>query len=276
MNPAAAAQSLRTGWQASLKLGFAPRAGRTALVERRHRGPLAVQRPFHPEGETCHLYLLHPPGGVVGGDLLDIEAETTEGARALVTTPGATKFYLSAGQTAHQVQRLRIAAGSALEWLPQENIFFPGALVRLDTLIRLEGDARFLGWEIQCLGRPVIGESFDAGRAEFRLRLERDGRPLLLERLDVTADSRLGAASLRGLPVTATLLATPAGRPELDQARKLLAGTPAAVTLLGDLLVARYLGTSTEQCRRLFTGLWSTLRPAVIDREPCAPRIWST
>ena len=122
------AAAAREGWQASLRLGFAPRAARTALVHREQRGPLAVQRPFYPEGDTCHLYLLHPPGGVVGGDRLDIEARTTGEAHALVTTPGATKFYLSAGHTAHQTQRLRVGAGGALEWLPQENIFFPGAL----------------------------------------------------------------------------------------------------------------------------------------------------
>ena len=272
----AAAQTPRTGWHASLKLGFAPRAGRTALVERRQRGPLAVQRPFYPGDGTCHLYLLHPPGGVVGGDRLEIEADTVEGARALVTTPGATKFYLSGGQTAHQTQRLKVAAGSSLEWLPQENIFFPGALVRLDTVIRLEGDARFLGWEIQCFGRPVIDEPFDAGRADFRLHLERDGQPLLLERLRVTADSRLGAAGLRGLPVSGMLLAAPADKQVLDRIREGLAGTPAAATLIDDLLAVRYLGHSTEQCRRLFSRLWAVMRPAVIDRESCAPRIWST
>ena len=117
---AAAAQATREGWHASLQLAFAPRAARTALVERRQRGPLAVQRPFYSEGDVCHLYLLHPPGGVVGGDRLNIAAETAADAHALVTTPGATKFYLSAGAVAHQTQRLQVTAGSSLEWLPHQ------------------------------------------------------------------------------------------------------------------------------------------------------------
>lgn len=275
MNDAAAQTG--SGWQAELQLGFAPRPGRTALVHRKQRGPLAVQRPFYPEGDACHLYLLHPPGGVVGGDSLDIRAEVTEGAHALVTTPGATKFYLSAGDTARQTQALRVDAGAGLEWLPQENIFFPGAIAELKTQIELTGGARFIGWETQCLGRPVIGERFDSGRADFRLDISRDGHPLLLERLAVAPERLGGAAGLRGAPVTATLIATPASQTELEQLRALTADRhDAGVTLLDDLLVLRYLGDSTEQCRKLFVQAWQAIRPAVIGRAPCPPRIWST
>jgi len=276
MNPAVA-EAVREGWQASLALGFEPRAGRTALVHRRQRGPLAVQRPFYPEGETCHLYLLHPPGGVVGGDRLDIAAETAAGAHALVTTPGATKFYLSAGSTAYQTQSLRVLAGAKLEWLPQENIYFPGALAELETKVSLDAGASFVGWEIQCLGRPVIQEAFTDGRAAFRLSVMRDGKPLLLERLQVFPGNLNGAAGLRGQPVSGTFLATPASRAELERVRALLTQTTvAAATLLEDLLVVRYLGDSTERCRKLFSSIWAAIRPSVIGREPCLPRIWST
>ena len=274
---ATAALAMREGWHASLQIAFAPRGTRTALVHRQQRGPLAVQRPFYPEGALCHLYLLHPPGGVVGGDRLEISAETAAGASALVTTPGATKFYLSAGPTAHQHQRLHVAGGAALEWLPQENIFFPGALGRLETRITLGAGARFIGWEIHCLGRPVIEESFDAGDLDLRYRLEREGRCLLMERLSLTAMTRRGASGLRGAPVTATLVATPAGARELGRSRAIIGGTDeAAATLLDDVLVVRYLGHSTEQCRRLFIAVWAAVREGVVGCAPCPPRIWST
>ena len=56
------------GWEAELALRFVIRDGRTVLGERRHRGPLQVQRVFYPEGtDLCHLYVLHPPGGLVAG-----------------------------------------------------------------------------------------------------------------------------------------------------------------------------------------------------------------
>jgi len=273
----AAARAVGTGWHAQLELGFAPRAGRTALVHRMQRGPLAVQRPFYPEGDACHLYMLHPPGGVVGGDSLNIQSEVADGAHALVTTPGATKFYLSAGDTAQQTQTLRVAAGAGLEWLPQENIFFPGALTRLDTKIELSEGARFIGWEIQCLGLPVNAERFDSGQAEFQLHIECDDRPLLLDRLTVTPARLNDKAGLRGLPVNATLLATPAEKAELEQVRELLLETPSAgVTLIDNLLVVRYLGESTEQCRNLFIMIWTSIRKSVMGRSPCPPRIWST
>ena len=276
-DPAPIAAPMTTGWQAQLELGFAPRPGRTALVHRKQRGPLAVQRPFYPEGDACHLYLLHPPGGVVGGDSLRILAEVAAGAYALITTPGATKFYLSAGDTAEQLQTLCVDQDASLEWLPQENIFFPGALTRLQTRIELTDGARFIGWETQCLGRPVIGERFDAGHADFKLHIERDGRPLLLDRITVTPERLDGAAGLRGWPVNATLLATPATQTELEQVRELLADAPnTGVTLIDDLLVVRHLGDSTEQCRKLFINIWAAIRPAVIGRAPCPPRIWST
>ena len=272
-----AAQTIPSGWQAQLELGFAPRPGRTALIHRKQRGPLAVQRPFYPEGETCHLYLLHPPGGVVGGDSLSIQAEVAEGAHALVTTPGATKFYLSAGDTASQIQSLSVANGASLEWLPQENIFFPGALTRLQTRIVLNQEARFIGWETQCLGRPVIDERFSSGQAHFQLHIERDGRPLLVDTLTVTPQKLDGASGLRGWPVNATLVATPVSQTELEQVRALINDViNVGATLLDDLLVVRYLGDSTEQCRKLFTRIWTAIRPAVIGRAACPPRIWST
>lgn len=273
----APATAAGNGWQARLDLGFSPGPDRTALSHRSQRGPLAVQRPFYPEGDVCHVYVLHPPGGVVGGDSLQIETRVSPGAHALVTTPGATKFYLSAGDTARQTQTLRVASAARLEWLPQENIFFPGAMTRLSTRIELGEGARFIGWEIQCLGRPAIDERFETGHADLELGVSSDARPLLLDRLRVGPGGLDGAASLRGLPVTAMLLAIPAGQTELERVRDMLADEDTVgATLLERLLVVRYLGHSTEQCRDLFQRVWATIRPAVVGRAPCAPRIWST
>ena len=265
------------GWQASLELGLGPWHGRTTLMHRRQRGPLAVQRPFYPEGEVCHLYLLHPPGGVVAGDGLAIKVHLEPGAKALITTPGATKFYRSLGDQASQTSHLQLEDQAALEWLPQENIHFSGVNAALRTRVNLAGTSRFLGWECQCLGRPALGEAFDRGDLDCQFQLWREGQPLLLERLRITPQGRLGAAGLRGRPVTAALVATPAGQTELETAVALLGeGDQAGVTLLEHLLVVRYLGDSTEACRHLFTRLWRALRPPVLGLDPCPPRIWAT
>jgi urease accessory protein len=276
---AAAAEQLTPGWQAALRLGFRPGPGRTVLAERFRQGPLAVQRALYPEGEVCHVYLLHPPGGVAGGDSLDIRAATRAGASALVTTPGATKFYRSNGAPASQRQTLK-PEGGTLEWLPQENILFPGAEVTLDTRVELAGDARFIGWEINCLGRPVLAERFDHGQALMRFQLYRDGQPVLLERFLVQGETALDApAGLRGRPVFASLYATPADTACVVAVREHLAGAgdgQLGITLVDGVLVARYLGESTEQARKLFIRIWEALRPLLLGRPACPPRIWNT
>jgi urease accessory protein len=268
------------GWQARLELEIAPRAGRSRVVGKRQLGPLTIQRPFYPEGAPCHLYLLHPPGGVVGGDRLDVEIRVASGAHALVTAPGATKFYRSAGPCARQHQHLSIGAGAALEWLPHENIFFPGASCSLHTQVELAGDARFIGWEIQCLGRPAVGERFREGRAEIAMTLLRDAKPVLSERLRVAGGLSLdGTAGLRGFPVCATFVATGAGPDTLETARRRLSaavGHPVGATLVDDLLLVRVLAPEVESVSRLFIDLWSDLRPHLLGVEASRPRIWAT
>jgi len=267
------------GWQAGLRLGFRSGPHRTVLAERQRHGPLAVQRPFYPEGEVCHVYLLHPPGGVVGGDSLAIDVQVGAGAKTLVTTPGATKFYRSAGPRARQTQVITVQDEARLEWLPQENIFFPGAEVELDTRVELMGDARLALWEIQCLGRPVISEGFDRGRVDSRLSVNRDGKPLLLERLRVDPDNRSRLSLMAGLSVGGTLLISHAGEAEVAACRDLLfADGPdyAGASLIEDILVVRYLGDSTERARRLFTDIWQKLRADTLGYPPGVPRIWAT
>lgn len=254
-----------------------------------------MQRPFYPEGESvCHVVVLHPPGGVVGGDELRVDASVDAGAHALVTTPAAGKFYRSAGPVARQVQHLRVAPGGVLEWLPQENIVYDGARIRALTRVELRGDAGFLGWEIFCLGRPAAGEAFVAGEYRQDFELWRDGEPLYLERGRYAGgDAVLGAPwGLRNQPVGATLVC--AGSPPdvvgairsgWDAPKLLSRPLPdssagdselATVSQLDGVLICRYLGPSATRARRYFTLAWGLLRPALFGRPPCPPRFWNT
>lgn len=268
------------GWQARLSLGYQHRGNRTVLAERHRQGPLAIQRSFHPEGPVCHNYLLHPPGGIVGGDQLQIGVDVSPRAHALITAPGAAKIYRSAGPIAGIKQTLRLAPGATLEWLPQENILFPGARVELQTRIELSPGSRFIGWEVHCLGRPVIGEAFNEGHALLGLELYRDQRPLLVERLRVAGEQSLnGAAGLRGHPITATLIATPATREHLSLALDHLQtehDTLCAATLVDDVLLIRHLGNDAAVATRQLRELWALLRKPLLGVGPCPPRIWAT
>lgn len=162
----AIAKPLAQGWSATLDLEFAARGGRTVLARNRHQGPLRVQRPFYPEtGGQAHVYVLHPPGGIVAGDSLAIDIDVAVGAHGLVTTPSAGRVYRSNAQGLLQTQQvtMTVAEGGFGEWLPQENIVFNGARAWNQTRIQLAPGARFIGWEITCLGRPASAQWFDQG-----------------------------------------------------------------------------------------------------------------
>lgn len=267
------------GWQARLELGFAPRDERTRLVHRRHYGPLVLQRPFYPEGAPCHVYLLHPPGGIVGGDRLELHVHCDAAAHALITTPAANKFYRSAGATARQSQTLHVSAGATLEWLPQEQILFQGARVDTITRVELAPSARFIGWEMTCLGRPASGEGFEQGYLRQRLEIWRDGTPLLIERSRIEGGSSWMQAryGLGGHSVTGTLAAVGAGDAHVAALREALPETaPVAATRLDDVVLLRYLGDSAEQARTLLNQAWQVLRPLLLERSACEPRIWKT
>ncbi|WP_456384728.1 urease accessory protein UreD [Desulfolithobacter sp.] len=275
-----AEKRVETGWQARLELTCGPGLDRTVLLRTHRLGPLTVQRPFYPEDGVCHTYILHPPGGVVGGDVLDLRVKVESGGAALLTTPGATKLYRSVLNTARVRQRFQVSEGGCLEWMPQENIVFPGARAELLTRIDLQGSAQFLGWEILCLGRPVIDEQFHSGTLLAGLELYRDGKPLVLEKLRVAGKEDLQRRpGLRSLPVTATMLAVGVGEELLEslrQKQETVEGAFTGMTLLDGVLVARYLGSSPEEARRFFIGIWEGLRPSLLDRNICLPRIWAT
>lgn len=272
------------GWLASLKLVFTGRANKTVLTENSHHGPLRVQRTFYPEQQVCHAYILHPPGGVVGGDELHVDVGVTEGAHALVTTPGATKFYRSPENIALQRQQLRVENG-ILEWFPQDTIIFPGGRVHLNTEIQLNSGATFIGWEILCLGLPTRKERFDSGEVNSRLSVYKQGTPLFIDNLQLQGRRDIeSVVGLRGYSVTATMLATGFSNSEgskelIGRLRDLLpqqGDCLAGITNMGELMVARYLGNSTFGAREIFQRLWEQLRPELLGREACPPRIWNT
>jgi urease accessory protein len=270
-------------WRGRLALRFDPQGQRTVLAEQIHVGPLLVQRPFYPEDDgTCHVYMLHPPGGIVGGDRLRIEAAVSAGARALLTTPAAGKFYRSAGADAEQVNHLRAAEGSTLEWFPQETILYSAAQAILRTEVHLDGDAKFLGWDIVCLGRPASGERFDRGWCRTSVELWRSGRRLLTERARFEGSGEILSAGwgLAGYPITGSFFATSAD-PRLPERVRQAVSFPAeqglfGVTALDGVLIARVLAHQAESARRVLSQVWQVVRQELLGKQAVTPRIWYT
>jgi len=276
--PAGETPSLDAGWEAKLQLGFRHSGARTVLAHRSHRGPLTVQRPFYPEGEVCHVYLLHPPGGVVAGDRLAIAVSAATSSHALLTTPAASKFYRSdTGQQALQTVALTLAADAALEWLPQETIVYEGARMRSSMHISMASGARLLAWEILVLGRPAADEGFARGEAQLDWRIRLDGVPIFLETLRLDAAAFAARWGLGGQSSCGTLFAYPASETALQKVQALIGAQPGrGVTRMGQLLVCRAIDARADRLREFFGEVWALIRGDLLGREASSPRIWAT
>jgi urease accessory protein len=266
-------------WLAELELAYARDGDATRPTLRRHKGPLRVQKHLYAEGpEVCQHIIVHPPGGIAGGDRLDISATVGANAWAQLTSPGAAKWYRAAGP-AFQHLRLRVEAGATLEWLPQETIVYAAAQAELTTDIDLLGDAKLLYWDIVALGRPASGERFDAGHFQAQLNIRRDGQLLWHERQRVVGDDGLldSPIGLDGKPVFATLLISgEIDNDLLERCRNLVTPVRGDLTQLPGLLIARCLASEALHARAWLIELWRLLRPELLGRAAVPPRIWST
>ncbi len=279
--------AMPAAWHGSLRLRFAVRAGRTAMVERRHEGPLRVQKPLYPEGAICHGVVLHPPAGVAGGDVLDIDIKLEPGAQAVLATPGATKWYKSQGRDAAQQVRIDVAEGARLDWLPQENIVFDDARARIATEVAVAPGGSAIGWDVVVLGRLASGERWASGSLWLDTRIGSANRSLWIEQshFDAASPLRGAVAGLDGLPILGTLWAVGQGATQ-DLAEALATQLPyrpdlrAGVTCLAargqSMLLLRVLGRDMEAVRHLMIDCWNTLRMP-IHGVPARPlRLWAT
>lgn len=275
-----------TPLRARLSLGFRKEEGATRLVEREHFGPLLVQKPLYPEGrEVCQVVIVHPPGGVVGGDQLEITARVGAAASTQITTPGASKWYKANGHVSHQAIRLDVGAKGVLEWVPQETIFFDNVDVKLDHRVVMEKEASYIGCEILCFGRTASGESFTGGRIRQCTRIQYEGKLIWFEQLRLAGGSA-GMKSpllLAGNTICATLIAVgKAVSPTVLAAAREEAGEIAkgvghlGISQLKPVITARYLGNSSETAREVMLHIWGLLRPEMVGREAMVPRMWRT
>lgn len=274
-------------WVAHLALRFAHQQSRSFLAFKQHRGPLVLQKSLHPEGSSvCHGVVVHPPGGVAGGDALTLEATLAPQAHALLTTPGAGKWYKANGQSASQHLAFTVAADACFEWFPQENILFDGAQVDFSARIDLEAGARYAGWDIMCFGRQAQQECWQTGHMHQNLAIYREQTLVWREVGKIAPDSRCmtSIAGLHGNPVSASFVVVAGTVPaNILEACKALQPDLAldlqakyGVTALPEVFSARYVGQSAQTAKQYFEQLWQILSPWYANRTAARPRIWNT
>jgi len=274
-------------WHARLHLSYRHEAERT-VARFRHDGPLRILQSLYPEGDTvCHNVLVHPPGGLVGGDTLEIEVEAAAGSHGLVTTPGASRFYRSEGERAVQRTRLRLAAGARLEWLPLEAICYSGCMAENRIAIEAEPGAEMIGWDVTALGLPHARQPFERG--SLLQHIEAPGVWLERGRIDA-ADQRLlqsplGLGGHRCLASLFYVAGTPAARARREALLALarerieahgLADSAGATSPHAEVVVLRVLAPVVEPAMRLLRQVWQDWRAELWSLPAATPRIWST
>ena len=278
-------------WNASLHLNYALREsadGSKTVAHFNHTGPLRVLQSLYPEGDKiCHNVLVHPPGGLVGGDTLDLTIDVASGAHGLLTTPGATRFYRSDGEPAFQRTIISVADDARMEWLPLEAIAYSGCLAENRLSLDLAPGAEMLGWDVTALGLPAASKPFESGN--FCQHLEVPG--VWLERANIKAvdtlllDSPLGLAGHRCFATLFFVAGTRLGRERrqhaLDAARQViemhpLSDTAAATSPDGQVVLVRVLAPMVEPAMALLRAVWLVWRLELWQLGTNTPRIWST
>jgi urease accessory protein len=274
-----------SGWRGELRLRYHRRGERTVAFDA-HTGPLRVLQPLYPEGDgVCHHVLVHPPGGVVGGDELHVQVQAEAGSHALLTTPGATRFYRSEGAQALQHTRLQLAEGARLEWLPMETIAYSGCEASNRVTAELAPGAEMLGWDVLALGLAAAGQPFERG--VFSQHLELPGQWIEGGRIAADDTTLLqGPVGWAGHTVAATLWfaagapLTPARRTALvEAAREVLQGHALAATAgvtapQAGVVVLRVLAARVEPVMQLFTAVRAGWRLQAWGLQAAPPRIW--
>ncbi len=292
-------------WHAFLTMGFANTQRGVMLKTCDHKGPLYVQKPFYPEGkDRAHVYLLHPPGGLVSGDRLTITSDQQADTKVLITTPGAGRVYKARADKSlqHQEVKLNLGKNAQLEWLPQETLLYPEAQTRLDTHINLAEGAKFIGWEVTCFGLTASQQPFEQGQVNQCIQIKQDQRLVLKERLLINDHNRHlldSPAGLRQHTVNGFMVAGPFFEPSIegtesgnktekekepseliDQLRqasnKYDQQGITGISFVNGFIVIRLLGPDSEQAKQAFTHYWQLIRPTLMGVPICKPRIWAT
>ena len=274
-------------WHAKLQLDYSLESARS-VARFAHSGPLRILQSLYPEGDAvCHNVLVHPPGGLVGGDTLQIGIRAAAGSHALLTTPGATRFYRSAGEVALQHTHIRVEDGARLEWLPLEAICHSACLAENRLCIDLAPGAEMVGWDVTALGLPHAGQPFEGG--SFLQHIEMPGVWLERGRIDASdallMDSPLGLAGHKCLASLFFCAGTPLARTRvqaaLDCARDILqvhtlTNTAGATSPNSQVVVVRVLAPLVAPAMELLRKVWAGWRQELWGLPGQLPRIWAT
>jgi urease accessory protein len=265
-------------WHGCIELGFEVQGSNTILQRSYAHAPLKIQRPFYPESEICHTVILHSAGGMVGGDRLTYQIDLAPQSQALITTAAAAKIYRSQGDVSQQQVQINIAENAYLEWLPQDTIIFDQAQYHQNLRVDLAAGATFCAWDIVRLGRSASQETFSQGCWQNALEVWQAGKPLWIDRQQITGDQWHSLQASAGQPLLGVfvLLGASVSAEVVNQVRAVAPHSEVGwgATAIAGGLVCRYRGSDRQAVQKWFMAVWDLLRRQYRDRSACPPRVW--
>jgi urease accessory protein len=277
MNP------LHKPWQGFLSFTLEERFGKTVVKDKKHFGPLVLQRPYYQEDDRPTILVIHPPGGVVAGDELITQITLKPNVKGFISTPAATKFYRSLGARSYQQQKITLGKQTQLEWLPQETLFFNQCRVHNHLNFQLQdSDCALIAWDMIGLGRPAMQEQFAEGELLQKVQISLGDTPIFTDQFYFynTPELLSSPFGLNGQTLMATMLFY---HPEVDRLKQ-LKGTLleqdwakiCGITLVDRVLVLRTLDSDLDDLKLRLVSAWQLARPVIIEAESIMPRIWKT
>ena len=269
-----------------IRLRFERDGEATRLAELFQRQPLRALFPDPARGDVPLAALVNTSGGLVAGDEHRVQATAGPGARAVLAAQAAEKVYRAgdgpAGPLSCTVDvDLRAGTDAWLEWLPQETILFQGARLARTTRVHAAPGARVLAGEMLVLGRLARGERFTSGLLREAWEIRLNGRLAWADRMELEGgfghvlDSPSGFG---GATASATLAYVgPDADALLEPLREALSeeGCRTGATLVGGVLLARWLAEDPLALRESFASAWLFLRSRAGGLPGRMPVFWN-
>jgi len=277
---------VKSNWQAYCFLDFfnnnsSFRNDNKTIFKSKFTSPFKLVKSTYDNDGRCILPILHTAGGLVGGDLLEFEANVGSNSKVLLTTSSAQKVYGSIGRSRinpkgiYSCQKINISIldNSHLEYLPQETIIFANGLYSQECKVKISDNSSFLFTDLIRLGRSSLGESIENGVFRSKLEIIRDCKFNddweYVDIIQLSKDSFEARSGMDNMPVFGSLIwiceknFPKTKMNDLLKDIKMILKEKIIYLSFGTLengISVRFLGNSSQEARYCFFCIWKQIR----------------
>ena len=291
---------IKTSWEGNCFLNFFNNKASLGNVDKtifksKSTSPYKVLKSNHDKEGRCILPILHTAGGLVGGDLLEFEANLEENSKVLLTTSSAQKVYGSVGRSkinpegifSKQKNLITILDNSHLEYLPQETIIFANGLYEQKFKVTISETSSFLFTDLIRLGRSSSGESIESGVFRSKLEVMRNNDLYddweYVDQIELSKESYEAKSGMNYMPVFGSLIwicekdfSKSKINNLVENIKKIFykSDNHLSIGILENGISVRFLGNSSQDARECFFCIWKQIRAVCGFCEPKYQGVW--